>query len=746
MSHGPPHAPPAPLAPDLARRLTDFARACRTAARTVTLYPGEHPAIRAALARLVETSGDATAAGPLTITVLPEALAIDGRTVSRPDPAVAELAALLHNHLVGELRVLDPADAPAWQAFLRLLARSTEELLAEGGIGRLWATAGGQHLQIREIDYAEVLRQRRTSEAATWQSIIDNCLAGEAVDLDEATLRALVELAGDAARLEELTTRLADEAADRGGARSQAQALVRLLRQLTRAAMALEPGSLDLVLNNAAATAAGLSPEAMLELLTQQEEAGPAGTPDVVGEVVTRMSDPALAGFVSRSILTERGATARLAQAFQALAVDDDRRTQLLELAHTALAETPLGRDADFHELWNRTVEILLSYQDQPFVSPAYARELEEARTRAAGLDRIGDDPPDRIAGWLATVTDAEIRASDLQLLLDLLRLEDDPDRWQEVVEPAVAHVVDLVLIGDFASATLLARALASEAGGAGRALRRPTALAAVERLAAGPLMAHLVGHLRTAGDAEYKQARDLCHALGAVTIRPLAEALVAEERGRAYRRLTDILVSFGGRGRDAIEQLKTSPNAAVRRTAVHLLRAFGGNDALSELAPLLDDADPNVQRDALRAIVNIGTDEAYDLLAQALTAGTSRTKDAILGALDTMRDERAIPLFRYLLQNRAYRRTGRRLYDACIEGLGAVGGTEAIEALQAVLHDGEWWAPFRTAAIRAAAAAALGQIGSLEAFAALEEAARSGKRGVRAAARGQLARGTRRA
>ena len=57
----------------------------------------------------------------------------------------------------------------------------------------------------------------------------------------------------------------------------------------------------------------------------------------------------------------------------------------------------------------------------------------------------------------------------------------------------------------------------------------------------------------------------------------------------------------------------------AVRRTAVELLRAFGGAEALPDLKALLVDAEPAIQRDALRAIMQIGTDEAYAALGDAL-------------------------------------------------------------------------------------------------------------------------------
>ena len=74
-----PQGSPEPLSPDVAERLIAFARACKAATRSVTLYPDGHPAITGALSRLVESAHRATVLGPITITVEPGALTIDGR-------------------------------------------------------------------------------------------------------------------------------------------------------------------------------------------------------------------------------------------------------------------------------------------------------------------------------------------------------------------------------------------------------------------------------------------------------------------------------------------------------------------------------------------------------------------------------------------------------------------------------------------------------------------------------------------
>jgi HEAT repeat protein len=75
------------------------------------------------------------------------------------------------------------------------------------------------------------------------------------------------------------------------------------------------------------------------------------------------------------------------------------------------------------------------------------------------------------------------------------------------------------------------------------------------------------------------------------------------------------------------------------------------------------------------------------------------------------------------------------------METLGTLGGPDAVAPLKVALYDGEWWAPFRTSAIRALAAEALVATRAPEAVNALQEASVTGTRGVRAVARQALAR-----
>jgi hypothetical protein len=196
-----------PMSTEQALVLTEFARACRTAARSVSLYPATHPAIHSSLARVTSAANRLIPASEVSIAVLRDTLMIDGRAPARPDQAVSELAGLMHDQLIGALRVEREADGLDWHALLLLLAQSPADLIATGGISKAWKTTGRSHFEIREIDYAELLRERE-SGATEWDQIITLCLRGDASNLDEAALLSLLETLGDSARFGELLERL----------------------------------------------------------------------------------------------------------------------------------------------------------------------------------------------------------------------------------------------------------------------------------------------------------------------------------------------------------------------------------------------------------------------------------------------------------------------------------------------------------------------------------------------------------
>ena len=730
---------PAPLDAKETARLTEFARACKAAARAVLLYPPGHPAIAATLGRIAQITAPASQPGPMRITVLPDGLQLDERAPARADAALTELAVLLHSHLIGEMTVQPGGDVDAWRTFLLLIGRTPESVRSDGGIARVWTTMAGRHVELREIDYAEVLRERAGGDSAIWQRVIANCLQGSAFDLDEGGVRELLGIAADSEQLVDLMTALEANPDNTGGIGLKTAALLRMLRGIMDVVSKKQPEQVEPVLRNMATAVGHCSPEMLLGLMGQQSTADEG--PPLMQAVVSRMTDATIARFVSRHVISGDTSTDRLALAFQTLVRDGEEQQRLLAMAKDDVAASPLGSTEGFESVWNNVAEKLLtSYSDEPFVSEAYGKELSGARTKAIEVEGVSDDPPERIGAWLGTIATTALRALDLTLMLDLLRIEQEEDRWRELMKPLVGLIEDLLLVGDFDAAAELIAVLVSEAAGAGSTARRQVALTAIDVLIAGSMMRHVTTHLATIDEAQFERVKAMCVSLGEVLVRPLAEALSVEERPRTRERLTTVLLAFGSVGRRTIERLKSSQNPAVRRTAIQLMRQFGGSDALPDLTELLDDNEPQVQREAVRAILNVGTDAAYRILEQALTGGTTRSRDAIMQSIGLVRDERATPLFAYILGHIDHRGALAPVYLRAIESLGALRDPGGLAPLKAALYKGEWWAPRRTGMLRAAAAAALARFGTPDALAVLDEAVSNGPRGVRSAARAQLA------
>ena len=162
-------------------------------------------------------------------------------------------------------------------------------------------------------------------------------------------------------------------------------------------------------------------------------------------------------------------------------------------------------------------------------------------------------------------------------LLLDLIKVEKDPMWWGEIAGIAAAEVERRALEGDVQAALQVTQAIKHEAGPGGRELFRGAAQSTIDRLASGRLARHLVVQLRKGDDDGTEPIAQLCHAIGPRIVKALAETLMTEDNARAVRRLRDLLLGFGAAGREAVEQLKMSTNPAARRTAIELLRMFGG-------------------------------------------------------------------------------------------------------------------------------------------------------------------------
>ncbi|MFO7694744.1 MAG: HEAT repeat domain-containing protein [Vicinamibacterales bacterium] len=728
-----------PMAPDLAGRVTAFARACKAAARSVALYPGEHPAVAAALAAVTSAAEAATAGRHLPLAVRPDALTVEGRALARPDATVADFAALLHQHQVGQLTLLPQTDAGTWRRFLALLALPPDQARVRGGIGSLWASEGESRIEIRSLDYGELLRSRLHGDEVTWDAIIARCLEGSAFSLDQGLVEMLFGVLQDPESILAVMRALESRLPPGTTAGQGAAVMAGLLQAVAEFVAATTPDEADNVMAALAEAATRLP----LDTLGTMVE-GPRGgfSPNLgqfIQNLLRRATDGSIANFIASEVRGGHGSSPRLADAFCGLAPEPHRRSAILALARNSIEEKGASSDPALVQAWQQTEGLLLAYSDKAFVSDEYNVELGHLIGRAVDLDRDHTDPVEVMAAWRGTVGDESLRLLDAALIADLMNLQRDLTLWRDLAGLVLERVSMLLVVGDFPAAALLAEALRGQSESHCEPEIRGEAAETLHNFLTPSTMRHVASHLDTSDRRVVEAARRFCLALGTIAIRPLAEVLSREERNRPRRHLIDVLTSFGASGREAVESLRQSPNAAVRRTAVLLLREFGGQEALPELESLLDDAEPHVQREATRAIATLGIDSAYDTLVRALERGTERARTSILGVLWTLPHEDAEQVLSHLAVHAPCRATMWAVHERVVERLGTVGGRTSVDALSAVLQRRSVWSPFRMRSLRRLAIDALAKIGSPEAIGVIQSSAASGTRAVRAAARASL-------
>ena len=728
-----------PMPADVAARVTAFARTCKTAARSVALYPGEHPAVAAALDALTSVAADATASAALKLAVLPDTLRAGGRAMPRPDAAVSELAAILHRHQVGQLTVHPGTDADLWRQFLALVAQSPEETRAAGGLGRAWTAAGDPRLEIRAIDYGEMLKSRARGDKASWDTILAGCLEGAVFTLDQEMADLLAGMVDDPSSLEEVI-RAVESRLPEGEAAGRRSAIVAsLLQAVARFAETTAPDQAASIMEAIAGALARL-PVATLGPIVQVSRS--SSQPDLgrfMLGLVGRISDASIASMVAGEVQAGRGQSPQLAELLSNLSPDTGRRVAILELTRKLLQDSGAAGDPAVAKAWQQTEEKFAAYWEAAGVTEAYKQELGRVFHRAVDLVRDHTDPPELLEAWRSTVDDQRVRLLDANLLTGLMSLRDDLFSWREISALAVHRVTAFVVLGDFAAAAALVESLRKQAEIHSVAAVREEAAELVDAVVTSTTMRYVASHLDTTDQAVVAAARRFCLALGTAVVGPLAEALSVEERDRRRKHLADILLGFGPPGSKVIERLCKSPNPAVRRTAVLLLKDSGTRDVLPELVVLLDDAEAHVQREATRALAELGLDAADAALVSAIERGPERTRSCVLGALRSLAHDDAVRVWSRIVLDTARKGDLWAVHAQAVERLGLLGGRAAVDALGAVLHARSFRAPFKMAALHRLAIDALARMGTADAVSAIEDAAANGPRWARAAARARL-------
>jgi hypothetical protein len=670
-------------------RVLDFARAFRSAARAVGFYPPTHQAVVAALEQVAAAARAATAGGPVCLTILPQAFLAGGVPIDTSETVVADFAALCHRHGVGAVNLDGRATPDAWQAFFMLLARRPEEVRNAGGIQRQWKALRHTSPAILEIDFGALLRGKVGGDYLELAAVISHYLetagvGGSILDDPCAALRRAVDTAPD-----------------------EPQAIAAVLRELRAAAQLTwtQPEQFHDVFRRAAAIGEFLSEGLMAGLLERRgTPEATVGTLDVVRALVERMPDATVSKFLARAMGEAGNAPARLAEMIRSLVPSPDRRRLIVSDAQ----EVALG--GDVVEQWAEFARNLEAHVDRRFISDQYGDELHEVQERGAGAALAEDDPPERLASWLASISDDAVKELDLQLLGDLARSETDAGRLRKVLDILQAHVLETAEAGEWSSA---ARTLdAIQAAGAQSADRTLHVLAgeALQKLGASPAAESALAALPDATPAAADMLLSVLAAIGAPLIPAVARRWAAERHPSVRARLERVVCTAGKAGRDGLRRLLAS-NAEpgeVRVAAIRLLELTPGTEHLPALEAALSDADDGVRAEAFRALSSSEAERAADILARGIARADAAAQLSLLNRLSGNGGGRRLPLLQRLVPQIDPQTAPLAVCLSLIEVLVRAGGPEVETLLAGLAGRTRWRTPLRAWRVRSATKAAL--------------------------------------
>jgi HEAT repeat protein len=371
------------------------------------------------------------------------------------------------------------------------------------------------------------------------------------------------------------------------------------------------------------------------------------------------------------------------------------------------------GAFAVWAELGDPSIELrTLAGPRRPRQAAAADAGSRVATAPQEDLPRIADELP----RWLASVEEENVRRLTATLLTDLLRMEKEERRATEVIEDLVALADDLLRASDQSGIASVARTLALQArmpDAPGRSAAR-SALERLGRSAAFRQAAASAGHREPAPRAAPAPSPPAAPARVAPPAQPPATREESAPRPHAPETVAGIR---------RLAPLAAHAEWLALHNAAEAMERIGSREALAHLAPLLDDRDPRVLSDAVRALATIADAASAHALLTLLRAARAPQRTTIIEALAALRDRKVVEVLVDVLD--ASKALGKD-HALALETIGAIEALRderAVPVLTRTMHVRSLFRPARARALKQAAVAAMARIRTPRANAALDEA-----------------------
>ena len=721
------------LSPELARGILQLARALLVAARNWTLYPPEHPAVGTTVDRLCDAVRHSSLGSAFAIGITPHTLLIDGASANGNEAAIAEAAALLHNRDLVYLTFLGDISREGICALLRLLALDADELRRRGGPVRIWATEGHKSLILQQLDYEKLLSRREgeviepAKRDDLWRSIVMSIGGAQRAVFDERAQQRLLEISGSPADIRDLVTAAMEPLRTPGGSPmivSQAAAVLAAFHHLTSIVSVMSPDRMAEVMENLATAAGQLEPHVVMQVMQTDDD--PREEAGLVRGLAATFDDVQVARLLSTAMALDGQASERLATIFSTIAPDEDRKRRVLGLARNLLSETDFGKSTQFDTLWASAQELLVAYNEKPFVSETYQASLDGAAGRAERMAAV--DLPAEMPEWMESLGQDNVRSLSVTLLIDLLTLEEDETRAADIARDMEALAEDLLMSGAYEDARAVTRALADRADTA-EGIGRDACRLALDGLGESNAMRETAPLLGDIDEAGWDTMRAVITMIGPSSIDALTPLMASEEQTLLVERAADLIVGFGPAAVARIAPMIDDDRWFVQRNGAQLLGRIAAPEGVPLLQTLLRKGEPRVARATVSALIGIHDPSAGRAIHTVLRTATGALRRAVIEALVADRDPRVVPMLGRIIAESQPLGKDHVVVLETLAAIGAVGSETGVPTLARAIRRRAFFRRRRLRAIKRSGVDALARIGGPLATTALDEAAKTGDR-----------------
>jgi HEAT repeat protein len=728
--------PPAMRPPDATKNALAVARALTIGLRAWRFYPEEHPALGMAMDRLSSVTAEVTGQGPLMLAVTPETLMVDGAPLDA-DSIVSECARLLHDVDLIQVSFVAAAPRDAVRRLLATLNLERKERRTRGGPAAIWEADGHPSIVLEQIDYQELLEREEDEGPARrdvlWQSIVRSIIAGRRT-FTEAEQQRLLEISKDAWVIGELADDCRTAYCGPDGSpllTTQAATVMAVYRHIAATVGVLEPERGKDVVGNFALTTSALEPALAMEVLRMQES--PDEAQPIMSALKQTFDEQQVAMLLARALAKSGEVTNRLSQMLDTMAPDEERRQRVLRLADKLLTERDFGAKRPITDIRNSLEELLLKYDESPYVSETYRDSMDRATDRAAEM-AARDLPPERDE-WVATLGHEAVREISGQLLIDLLNLETIEARAGEIARDMSAFAQDLMMSGAYVEAKRIVEALRSAAT-TNKTVAADACLSAIANIGQATGMSEAVHVLGELNATDASAIAQLCVAIGPTAVPALLTGFAKEEGGTQAQRAAKILISLGATAIPEMSSRLDDRKWWVQREVAQVLGTIGTPAAVPPLQNLLRRGDARVLKAVVPALSGIDDPSATRALGMVLRSVSGTARTSVVESLVAVRDARVVPMLARIIDESEP--LGRD-FDMVLETLDAVASftdDRAVRSVGNVARQRKWYAPGRSRRMRERALATLVKIGTPGALSAVETMEKTGDRQLRKLAR----------